>query len=157
VVSSRSSKGQLWELRMRKGGPPAKRLPEGERVARQTKLILGAIGADVVAVVLIGLLTMHSFVPSRLLPIISFCLFWANFVYFRLLTFLKRGNEGSHSFVTWKYIACMATAGIYFAGAIWAIILSVQDHEFYGLLGTAFSACVGIFCLRMAQRQLAAR
>jgi hypothetical protein len=120
----------------------------------ETRRIFLAIGLDIVAVALIGVLVSIGFLPSRLLPVASFCLFWANYLFFRSMALPTGNRDRKFPVSNWKFLALMSTAGVYFAGALWGIILYVNDHELYALLGTGFSTCVGLLCVRAAHKRL---
>jgi hypothetical protein len=123
-------------------------------LSAEKKKILGAVGVDTVVVALIAWLVVNGFTSLRVVPIVSFCLFWANFVFLRILTRSREIRNSNETDDNWKFLALMTVAGVYFAGAVWGIILFVNEHELYGLLGTVFSTCFGAFCMRKAQKQL---
>jgi hypothetical protein len=62
------------------------------------------------------------------------------------------GNEGSHLMASWKFWATLATAGVYFAGALWGIILFAREREWYEIFGAAFAAGFGAFLLAISRR-----
>ena len=108
-----------------------------------------AIAITTVLVSIVAVLAVNQFVTARSLPIIGFCLFWANYVFLRMAK-LRRENEQTPA--RWKFAGVLATAGIYFAGALWGIMLFASEREWYEIAGAAVAIVIGGFCLVMSAR-----
>lgn len=114
--------------------------------------ILIAVAVDVVAVSITVFLALRGVLSLQSLPLVSFCLFWGNYVFLLATTTSGHPKEGSGPQGPWKLLAVVGVAGVYFAGALWGIILYVSEREWYELLAAAFAVGVGTFCLAMARR-----
>ena len=118
-------------------------------MAGETKTVLIAVAISAVVLSIVAILAVNKLVTVRLLPIIGFCLFWANYVFLRMAK-LRRENEQAPA--RWKFAGVLATAGIYFAGALWGIMLFAREREWYGIAGAAVAIVIGGFCLVMSAR-----
>jgi hypothetical protein len=121
-------------------------------MALKTKTIMVVVAISSFAVILIAILAIEGYLSGRLLPIVGFCLLWSNYVFFRATLQNSGTIEDSHSTISWRFCAALGSAGIYFAGALWGLILFLTERQWYMIIGTVFSTAIGVFVLNVSRR-----
>lgn len=118
----------------------------------RAKAVITAVGVSSAAIILVCSLVIGGYLSNKLLPVLAFCLFWSNYVFFRATAQNAVTPNDPRPRILWKFCAALGTAGIYFAGALWALISFLNEREWYEIVGTFFSAGIGIFMLGVSKK-----
>jgi hypothetical protein len=110
------------------------------------RLILMMVGVNTLAVMCVSVLAIHQVLSANTLPVIAFGLFWANYILFRI-NHLRVRDKHDHLQVWWKASGLLATAGVYFAGALWGITIFFREGGWIDLFGAMFAVAIGLFCI----------